>query len=265
MNELQNFNFNNLPVRTVLIAEEPWFVAKDVADILEYSETAQMTRRLDKEDSMSVKLTGMNMKSTIINESGLYEAIIGSKKKEVKPFKRWITHEVLPMIRKTGNYQAKPQTSNLSPELQMFNQLFQASANVEIEQKRQAEELETVKNSVGAVEKSVDNISEIVALSTSDWRKQSQAIIRKIAYKLGAGTAYQEIGKQIYQETERAARCSLKIRLTNMRKTMALEGASKSSRDKKNYLDVIDKDPKLVNIYMHTVKQFAIKYQVDVA
>ena len=50
-----------------------------------------------------------------------------------------------------------------------------------------------------------------------------------------------------------------------MRKTMALEGASKSLRDKKNYLDVIDKDPKLVNIYMHTVKQFAIKYQVDVA
>ncbi|AWN66984.1 Rha family transcriptional regulator [Lactococcus lactis subsp. lactis] len=152
----------------------------------------------------------------------------------------------------------KQQTSNLSPELQMFNQLFQASANVELEQKRQAEK-------ITAVEKSVDNISEIVALSTSDWRKQSQTIIRKIAYKLGAGTAYQEIGKQIYQETERAARCSLKIRLTNMRKTMALEGASKSSRDKKNYLDVIEKDPKLVNIYMHTVKQFAIKYQVDVA
>ena len=53
---------------------------------------------------MSVKLTGMNMKSTIINESGLYEAIIGSKKKEVKPFKRWITREVLPTIRKHGAY-----------------------------------------------------------------------------------------------------------------------------------------------------------------
>ncbi|EKF52025.1 Rha family transcriptional regulator [Lactococcus garvieae] len=159
----------------------------------------------------------------------------------------------------------KQRASNLSPELQMFNQLFQASANVELEQKRQAEELETMKSSVGAVEKSVDNISEIVALNTSDWRKKSQTIIRKIAYELGAGTAYQEISKKIYQETERAARCSLKIRLTNMRKTMALEGASKSSRDKKNYLDVIEKDPKLVNIYMHTVKQFAIKYQVDVA
>ncbi|MCT3136026.1 phage antirepressor KilAC domain-containing protein [Lactococcus lactis] len=118
MNELQNFNFNNLPVRTVLIENEPWFVAKDVADILEYSETAQMTRRLDKEDSMSVKLTGMNMKSTIINESGLYEAIIGSKKKEVKPFKRWITHEVLPTIRKHGAYMtdAKLEEALLNPD-----------------------------------------------------------------------------------------------------------------------------------------------------
>lgn len=118
MNELQNFNFNNLQVRTVLIESEPWFVAKDVADILEYSETAQMTRRLDNEDSMSVKLTGMNMKSTIINESGLYEAIIGSKKKDARKFKRWITHEVLPTIRKHGAYMtdAKLEEALLNPD-----------------------------------------------------------------------------------------------------------------------------------------------------
>jgi len=118
MNELQNFNFNNLPVRTVIVENEPWFVAKDVADILEYSETAQMTRRLDKEDSMSVKLTGMNMKSTIINESGLYEAIIGSKKKDARQFKRWITHEVLPTIRKHGVYMtdAKLEEVLLNPD-----------------------------------------------------------------------------------------------------------------------------------------------------
>ena len=118
MKELQNFNFNNLPVRTVLIDDEPWFVAKDVADILEYSDTQAMTRRLDKEDIMTDKLSGMNMKSTIINESGLYEAIIGSKKKEVKPFKRWITHEVLPTIRKHGAYMtdSKLEEALLNPD-----------------------------------------------------------------------------------------------------------------------------------------------------
>lgn len=118
MNQLQNFNFNNLQVRTVLIENEPWFVAKDVADILEYSDTQAMTRRLDKEDIMTDKLSGMNMKSTIINESGLYESIIGSKKKETRPFKRWITHEVLPTIRKHGAYMtdAKLEEALLNPD-----------------------------------------------------------------------------------------------------------------------------------------------------
>lgn len=119
MNQLQNFNFNNLQVRTVLIESEPWFVAKDVADILEYSDTQAMTRRLDKEDIMTDKLSGMNMKSTIINESGLYESIIGSKKKETRPFKRWITHEVLPTIRKHGAYMtdSKLEEALLNPDV----------------------------------------------------------------------------------------------------------------------------------------------------
>lgn len=127
MNQLQNFNFNNLQVRTVLIESEPWFVAKDVADILEYSETAQMTRRLDSEDSMSVKLTGMNMKSTIINESGLYEAIIGSKKKDARKFKRWITHEVLPTIRKHGSYMTDAKAQDVLTGNGLADMLSQAA------------------------------------------------------------------------------------------------------------------------------------------
>lgn len=120
MNELQNFNFNNLPVRTVLIDDEPWFVGKDVADILEYSDTQAMTRRLDDEDikSYTDKSSGQGRQIKIINESGLYEAIIGSKKKEVKPFKRWITHKVLPTIRKHGAYMtdAKLEEVLLNPD-----------------------------------------------------------------------------------------------------------------------------------------------------
>ncbi|KGB13801.1 antirepressor, partial [Latilactobacillus sakei] len=78
MKDLQLFDFNGDQVRTVLIEGEPYFVGKDVADILGYSETNAMTKRLDEEDFISTKLSGMNMKSTIINESGLYAAIIGS-------------------------------------------------------------------------------------------------------------------------------------------------------------------------------------------
>ena len=104
MNELQNFNFSGQDVRIITINNEPWFVGKDVADILEYSDTQAMTRRLDDEDFMTDKLSGMNMKSTLINESGLYTAILGSKKPEAKQFKRWVTSEVLPTIRKHGAY-----------------------------------------------------------------------------------------------------------------------------------------------------------------
>lgn len=143
MNELQNFNFNNLQVRTVLIGNEPWFVAKDVADILEYSETAQMTRRLDKEDSMSVKLTGMNMKSTIINESGLYEAIIGSKKKDARKFKRWITHEVLPTIRKHGAYMTDAKAQDVLSGNGLADLLLQAGNQIkQLESEKAAMKIE---------------------------------------------------------------------------------------------------------------------------
>lgn len=93
-------------VRTVCIDNEPWFVAKDVSEILGYAQTSNMMKRIDEEDFISSKLDGMNMKSLLINESGLYAAIIGSKLPTAKKFKRWVISEVLPIIRKTGGYVA---------------------------------------------------------------------------------------------------------------------------------------------------------------
>lgn len=93
-------------VRTVCIDNEPWFVAKDVSEILGYAQTSNMMKRIDEEDFISSKLDGMNMKSLLINESGLYAAIIGSKLPTAKKFKRWVISEVLSIIRKTGGYVA---------------------------------------------------------------------------------------------------------------------------------------------------------------
>ena len=106
--QLVAFQFGKREVRTVIVDNEPWFVAKDVAEILGYSETAMMTRRLDEDESMSAKLAGMNMHSTLINESGLYNAILGSNKPDAKKFKKWVTAEVLPSIRKYGAYAVSP-------------------------------------------------------------------------------------------------------------------------------------------------------------
>ncbi|MDA1647548.1 MULTISPECIES: phage antirepressor KilAC domain-containing protein [unclassified Bacillus cereus group] len=105
MKQLQVFKNEEFgQVRTVTQGEDVWFVAKDVADVLEFSDTHAMTRHLDEDELMSVKLTGMNMKSTLMNESGLYSAILRSRKPQAKVFKKWVTSEVLPSIRKHGAY-----------------------------------------------------------------------------------------------------------------------------------------------------------------
>lgn len=104
MNELKIFNFEDQEVRMQVLDDEPWFVGKDVSDVLGYSETNAMTRRLNGDDFMSVKLSGMNMKSILINESGLYAAVMGSKLDSAKKFQRWVTKDVLPSIRKHGGY-----------------------------------------------------------------------------------------------------------------------------------------------------------------
>ncbi|MDA2738648.1 BRO family protein [Bacillus cereus group sp. Bc015] len=105
MNNLQVFDHEELgQVRTTKEDGAIWFVAKDVSDILEFSDTHAMTRHLDEDELIPVKLTGMNMKSTLINESGLYSAILRSRKPQAKAFKKWITAEVLPSIRRDGGY-----------------------------------------------------------------------------------------------------------------------------------------------------------------
>lgn len=112
MNEVQLFNFENHEVRSLLINSEPWFVGKDVAEILSYSNTRKaLTDHVDTEDKMDgVTIRdsiGRNQKPVLINESGLYSLVLSSKLPSAKKFKRWVTSEVLPALRKTGQYQVK--------------------------------------------------------------------------------------------------------------------------------------------------------------
>ena len=105
-NEIQIFNFNQNQVRTILKDGEPWFVAKDIADALEYRNAPDAIRTLDDDerDTHIVRTSSGNQEMTIINESGLYSLVLKSRKPEAKIFKRWVTGEVLPAIRKTGGY-----------------------------------------------------------------------------------------------------------------------------------------------------------------
>jgi hypothetical protein len=100
------FKFEAREVRTLLIDDQPWFVANDISEALQYSVASAMTRHLDDDEKgvSTVHTLGGEQEMLVINESGLYSAILRSRKAEAKRFKKWITAEVLPTIRKTGRY-----------------------------------------------------------------------------------------------------------------------------------------------------------------
>lgn len=113
MTELQIFNFDGSQVRTFLINEEPYFVGKDVAQILGYQNLSKAIKdHVDDEDKLNnVSLSSLGQRGGwLINESGVYSLVFGSKLEKAKEFKRWVTNEVLPSIRKHGMY-ATPQTA----------------------------------------------------------------------------------------------------------------------------------------------------------
>ncbi len=106
MNDLQIFNYNGNEVRTIQKDGEPWWVLKDVCNVLDLSDTNKTAERLDVDELTRIKFVtgGQNREMLCINESGLYNVILRSDKPEAKPFRKWVTSEVLPSIRKHGAY-----------------------------------------------------------------------------------------------------------------------------------------------------------------
>ena len=111
MNEIQPFTFpaTGQTVRTVEVSGEPWFVASDVCLVLDLHPGRAMTRIDDDEKGVrSTQTPGGPQELVYVNEPGLYSLVLGSRKPEAKAFKRWVTHDVLPAIRRTGSYSAVP-------------------------------------------------------------------------------------------------------------------------------------------------------------
>lgn len=106
---MQTFTFNpsNQPIRVEMIDNEPWFVAKDVCDALQLTEVSNTISRLDDDEKLTRTLfvSGQGRQMWLVNESGLYNLIFQSRKAEAKVFRKWVTGEVLPTLRKTGRYE----------------------------------------------------------------------------------------------------------------------------------------------------------------
>jgi prophage antirepressor-like protein len=131
MNELTVFDYNNSKVRTVMVNGEPWFVLKDVCDILEIGNAADVSRRLDNDEKGvdSIDTLGGKQKITIISESGLYKVILRSDKPEANRLMRFVTHEVLPSIRKHGGYLTEATTEKLIANPDLIIELATALKN----------------------------------------------------------------------------------------------------------------------------------------
>lgn len=128
MNNIQIFKYKNNDVRTVEMNGEPWFVLKDVCGVLGLSNHKVTAQRLDRDEVSQTYLTdsiGRKQETTVINESGLYSVILRSDKPKAKPFRKWVTSEVLPSIRKNGGYIAGQE--QLSPEELMAKALLVAN------------------------------------------------------------------------------------------------------------------------------------------
>ena len=141
----QLFNFQGQQVRTVTIDDEPYFVGKDIATILGYSNTRDaLAKHVDIEDKNTVAIhdgiTRGNPNQTVINESGLYSLILGSKLPQAREFKHWVTSEVLPTIRKHGAYMTDQKAFDVTHNAQGLADLLQQAAeqlqkkNIQIEE-----------------------------------------------------------------------------------------------------------------------------------
>lgn len=221
MNEI--FNFHGQNVRTVTINDEPYFVGKDVAEILGYSNSKDaLAKHVDAEDkqviqrSQNATLENIpNRGLTIINESGLYSLILSSKLPQAKEFKRWVTSEVLPAIRKHGGYltDSKIQEALQDPDtiIKLATQLKEERAKVgrlqiELEEaQKQARYLDLIIESKGAVR--VSQIAADYGMSAKQFNKnlhelgiQHKVNGQWILYKKHMGKNYTDSATFDYQD-----------------------------------------------------------------
>ncbi len=188
MNDLQIFSYQSHEVRTVRMNGELWFVLKDVCEVLDISNHKMTAQRLDADEVSQTYLIdsmGREQSTYIISESGLYSVILRSDKPEAKPFRKWVTSEVLPQIRKTGAYmvQADP---NLPPELALANQTLAAVNKIYQMQLSQGERLDKLEAT-----KTLDYAQQLAIQDA-----KSQRVVNLLGGKKSA--AYQDMSNRVF-------------------------------------------------------------------
>lgn len=194
MNELQIFNSEEFgDIRTVTIDNEPWFVGKDVATALGYKNTADaIGKHIDTDDKLTsqIAIAGQRREVVVINESGVYALIFGSKLDSAKKFKHWVTAEVLPSIRKTGSYQ-KPMT--VAEQIQLL-----AQGNQDHEER-------------------IEKLENTMTIDYGQQKYLGDLVSRVVIEVLGGkkSNAYDEIGKKVFAECNRDVKTYFDVNARN--------------------------------------------------
>jgi prophage antirepressor-like protein/mRNA-degrading endonuclease toxin of MazEF toxin-antitoxin module len=203
MNELTKvFSYQGNQVRTVLKDGESWFVAKDVCDILELTDGRKSIELLDDDERNIIPVMdsmGRMQDSYVVNEPGLYSLVLKSRKPEAKAFKRWITHDVIPQIRRTGSYSVQPMS-----ELEILKK----SVDLLLEQQK---EIAAVKENLTTVNHRIDSLDAINV--EGDPQQRLVKMVQKLAYK--AGITYSNAWNQFKEAFNTAYRTNLTARINN--------------------------------------------------
>ncbi|GFZ24642.1 hypothetical protein CMETHOX_25650 [Lacrimispora indolis] len=174
--------------------------------------------------------------------------------KSLNDDRAWAVHRSL-----VNNYfrfkETSVQVNELSPELQMFKQIFDSVAAQQLKQKEQDEKLNRLDNKV-------ESIKEVIALDPNSWKEDSRKIVNAIALSMGGFEHVRDVRAESYRLLDERMASNLSVRLTNMRRRMADNGVCKSKRDKVTKVDVIADDKKLIQGYIGVMKDMAIKYGI---
>lgn len=247
--ELSVFTYQSQPVRTVSIDGEPWFVLKDVCEALGIIKYRNVTERLEEDEARQtgvIDSMGRSQQTTVINEPGLYNVILRSDKPEAKSFKRWVTHEVLPVLRKTGSYSVSPAPMSTA---EMF--LVQAKAMVELEQQNRAiaQRLDTQQQTL---EKAV-SVFTLPTVEVEHWRDEMNTHISRVCETYGL--SQQVFRGETYAELEDTANVILSSRVKRKKERMRKAGAKYRDREAITKLHVISEDEKLRAIYESIIRK----------
>jgi anti-repressor protein len=184
MNQLQQvFQYGSCSVRTIIKDDEIWFVAKDVCNVLEISDVSKAVSRLDEDEkgTTSILTPGGQQNLLIVNEPGLYSLILTSRKQEAKQFKRWVTHEVLPSIRKTGSYSIQiPKT---------FSEALRLAADLQEKIERDRPKVESYDRFIsGENYQKVGEVAKILGYGRNNFFKK----LRQMGLLMSDNTPYQK-------------------------------------------------------------------------